>query len=154
VIRRRHPVSLARLNARRRLFIHVTGVGVWGSGVLWLVFHYFVSRPGEFGPEHSPLEPWWLKLHGAFAFLALWTAGLLWGLHVVNGWRLKRRRWSGSLAFGLMLVLIASGYLLYYVGDDSLRALTSAAHWAIGLALPAVYIVHRLAGRFTDAAGD
>ncbi len=143
--RRKHAVSAARLGVRRRLLIGVTGLGVWGSGVLWLVFHYFLVRPGQFGPEHSPLEPWWLKLHGAFAFLALWTGGLLWALHVVHGWRMHRRRWSGSLLFGVFLLLTASGYLLYYAGDEGPRAGISLVHWIVGLALPLLYLAHRLA---------
>lgn len=143
--RHRRPVTAARLSARRRLLVNAAGLGVWGSGVLWLVFHYFMVRSGAFGPERSPLEPWWLKLHGAFAFLAVWTGGLLWGLHVVHGWRLKRRRWSGSLLFGLVLLLVASGYLLYYASDERARAAISLVHWIVGLALPLLYLAHRLA---------
>ena len=42
-----------------------------------------------------PSEPWWLKAHGAFAFLSLWTAGVLWSLHVpkaADGERIRYRR--------------------------------------------------------------
>ena len=44
--RRKQAVSAARLGGRRRLLVNVTGLGVWGSGVLWLTFHYFLVRPG------------------------------------------------------------------------------------------------------------
>ena len=90
------PLPTVRLSVSNRVLLNVIGIGVWTSGVGWLVFHYFMVRKGEFGPEADTLEPWWLKLHGAFAFLALWLCGLLWGLHVVNGWRQNRRRWSGG----------------------------------------------------------
>ncbi len=143
----RRPVSPARLSSRRRLLVNATGLGLWGSGVLWLVFHYFLVRQGEFGPTANPLEPWWLKLHGALAFLAVWTGGLLWGLHVVNGWRLRRRRRSGAIALGLLLVLTVTGYLLYYAGEEGLRSAISLAHWILGLALPLTYVAHRLAER-------
>lgn len=33
----------------------------------------------------------------------------------------KRRRWSGGILTGAFLVLIITGYLLYYIGDDSVR---------------------------------
>ncbi len=134
----------ARLTASRRALVNLTWLGVWGTGVAWLVLHYFMVRQGEFGPERSAFEPWALKLHGAFAFLALWTLGLLWGVHIVNGWNLHRRRWSGGALAGVLLVLVVSGYLLYYVGDDQPRAIASLTHWLVGLALPVVYLCHRL----------
>ena len=37
------------------------------SGAVWLVLHFFMVRPGEFGETHHPLETWMLKVHGAAA---------------------------------------------------------------------------------------
>jgi hypothetical protein len=136
-----------RLSQARRLGIYAVGIGVWLSGVLWLLFHYFMMRPGEFGPSPDPLEPWWLKFHGAFAFAAIWGFGLLWGVHVVNGWSGGRRRRSGGALVGLLGWLIVSGYLLYYLGDDHVRSIASILHWSLGLAVPIAYWVHRSATR-------
>ena len=141
----RVPANTARLGGRTRLLVNLSGAGIWTTGVAWLALHYLLVKRGEFGPEQSPLEPWALKAHGAFAFLALWVAGLLWGVHIVRGWGQHRRRWSGSVALGGLLLLILSGYLLYYLGAEQARAVTSVAHWALGLALPLAYLVHRLA---------
>ena len=135
----------AQVSPLRRALVNLGGLGLWGSGVAWLVLHYFMVRQGEFGPERSPYEAWSLKVHGAFAFLALWTLGLLWGVHILHGRGLHRRRWTGSALLVALLVLIVSGYLLYYIGDDRPREIASLAHWAIGLALPLAYIAHRLA---------
>lgn len=132
-----------RIPAARRGAIYAVLAALWTTGALWLAFHYLMQGQGEFGPEPSPLEPWWLKLHGAAAFAALWLFGLLWGAHVVNGWRARRRRWSGGALFVTALVLIATGYLLYYAGDETLRGATSIAHWALGLAAPVLFLIHR-----------
>jgi hypothetical protein len=140
----RGPIRLA---ARRRVLVQSVAAVVWASGAAWLVFHYFVRTRGEFGPEPSPVEPWWLKLHGAAAFGALWAFGLLWGVHVVNGWGARRRRWSGGVMVALALVLIGSGYLLYYAGDDEARAVVSLTHWLIGLAAPLAFLWHRWLAR-------
>jgi len=134
-----------RLPRPRRLGVYAVALGLWGSGVGWLVLRYGFRRVGEFGPEASPLEPWALKLHGAFAFASLWTLGLLWGAHIVNGWGAGRRRWSGSGLLGLLLFLSVTGYLLYYAGGDEVRAVVSPLHWITGLAIVAAFLLHRFA---------
>jgi hypothetical protein len=128
----------------RRMMIYVTGIGVWLTGGLWLIYHYFMVKQGEFGPETNPLEPWWLRLHGAFAFAAMWLFGLLWGIHVTKAWPHKKRRWSGGAMVGVLAWLTISGYLLYYVGDDRVRPVISAMHWIVGLVCPAVFVWHRV----------
>jgi hypothetical protein len=128
-----------------RLGIYAVGAGLWLSGCQWLVFHYFLMREDELGPSPHPLEPWWLALHGAFAFAALWTFGLLWGVHVAKNWSKGERRWSGAAFVGILGVLIVTGYLLYYVGDERLQYATSLLHWIVGLAAPAGILAHRFA---------
>jgi hypothetical protein len=134
-----------RLPRAHHVAVYAIGIGLWLSGGLWLLFHYFVQHPGPFGPVPNPLEPWWLKLHGAFAFAAIWIFGLLWGVHIVAGWYTGRRRGTGGLLAAVLGWLVVSGYLLYYLGDETLRPLVSLLHWSIGLALPAAFAAHRLA---------
>lgn len=141
------PRPTGQLSRRHRYLVYAVAIGVWLSGALWLLFHYFLMRASALGPMPHPLEPWWLSLHGAFAFAAIWSFGLLWGVHVVNNWPAGARRRSGALMILILGVLIASGYLLYYLGDDQLRSITSVTHWAIGLAAPAGFIAHRFARR-------
>jgi hypothetical protein len=90
-------------------------------------------------------EPLWLKFHGAFAFLAIWTGGLLWGMHIVKAWPRRWRRWSGGTLLAALLLLLLSGYLLYYVAGDRMRATISVTHQALGLAILLAYLIHRLA---------
>lgn len=120
-------------------------IGLWASGLLWLLFHYLLRKQGAFGSEPHPLEPLWLKVHGAFAFAGLFMFGLIWGAHVVNGWSTGRRRWSGGAVIGLVLVLTLTGYLLYYAGDDGIRGAVSLTHWLVGLGGLAVFLLHRFA---------
>ena len=135
----RGPIRLPR---SRRLAVYVIAGLTWATGALYLVFHEFLQTPGEFGPEANPLEPWWLKSHGAAAFAALWIFGLLWGVHALNGWNARRRRWSGGLLFGAVAVLIGSGFLLYYAGDEGMREVVSVLHWVLGLAAPLAFMWH------------
>ncbi len=43
-----------------------------------------------------------------------------------------------------MSVLIASGYLLYYLSSDDWREPTAIAHWIVGLLMPAALLSHWL----------
>ena len=135
------------LSPGRRMTVYAMGGGVWFTGAVWLVLNNFLMREGPFGAEPHPLEFWSLAAHGAFGFAALFVCGLVWGVHVVAGWNSRRRRWTGSLTFGLFAWLILSGYLLYYLGDDRLIALTRLGHWLLGLAAPLLFLVHRQIGR-------
>jgi hypothetical protein len=135
-----NQIKLTRL---RRYGVYATSLGLWLTGGGWLIAHYWLIKHGEYGPETSPLEPWALEVHGAFAFIALWFMGLLWGVHVIKGWQAHRGRWSGGLLLGLLGLLTLTGYLLYYMGDEDLRGWASIIHWAIGLSALPLFLWHR-----------
>src|SRR5258708_21711420 len=86
-----------------------------------------------------------MKLHGAFSFASLWLFGLLWGVHVIKGWSGGRRRWSGGTLAGILIGLMLTGYLLYYVGDEDVRDLVSIAHFPVAHALPHLLFMQNLA---------
>lgn len=136
----RDPV---RLTKGRRLALYSVGIGLWFTGALWIVYHYFMVQHTAFGPSPHPLEHWWLSLHGLFAFATLWMLGLLWGAHIVGGWRSGRRRITGSLLLLIMVELTATGYLLYYPPSDDAVPTIALLHWVVGLAAPTPFVVHR-----------
>ncbi len=141
------PQAPARLPRSLRSTIYGVGAGLWLTGVLWLVFHYFLQQQTEFGPHPHPLEFWWRAAHGFFAFASLWTLGLLWGAHIVNAWKSGQRGISGIILLGVLAWLIGSGYLLYYLGNEQLLTAVTLAHWCAGIVLPALFIIHRLTSR-------
>ena len=119
---------------RHRYLVWPIAAGVWLSGVLWLIFHNFLMRRGEFGLMAHPLELWWLRAHGAFAFASLWLLGFLSVAHVAQRWGWKRQRASGAILLALYIWLVITGYLLYYAGGDRFRAAVSYGHWTLGVA--------------------
>ena len=70
------------LTSRRKYLIYAIVVSTWLSGVIWIALHYFFAQHGEFGAEPNPFEFWFLALHGACAFAALWLAGWIWTTHI------------------------------------------------------------------------
>ncbi len=147
-LRHRKPQQQSlRLSRSRRWGLYFASFGIWTSGGIWLLLHYFFKVRDEFGPQVNPSEPWLMKLHGAFAFGAIWVFGLMWGEHVTRAWPRGRRRFSGGVLTSAFFVLIVSGYLLYYVGNENARAVVSVLHWGIGLAAPLAFIWHRVRRR-------
>lgn len=142
------PAKAARapeLSRSRQVTVYVISLGLWVTGAVWLLAHYFLVYEGPFGPNPHPLEFWSIAAHGAFGFASLWLLGLLWSVHIPAGWRSLRRRWTGSIMFGVSGFLIVSGYLLYYLGSAEMIPVVALLHWGIGLACPALFLLHRFA---------
>src|SRR5690242_6476533 len=103
----RGPIALP---LRRRFTLYGIALGVWLTGVLWLIYHYFLRQEGPFGFKNNPLEHLWIVLHAAFGFAAIWMFGVLWSVHVKHAWELRWRRRSGGTLFGFVLALSLTGY--------------------------------------------
>ncbi len=133
-----------RLPRTRRYTLYVISIGTFLTGLLWILYHYFMRTEGPFGFKSHPLEVWWLKAHGAFSFAAMWMFGVLWSVHILRGWNARWRRWSGGTVTGIALVLIITGYLLYYLESRDWREWTSVVHWVLGLIALAFFFIHWL----------
>ncbi len=136
-----------RLGEWHQAYLYGMGTVLILSGALWLLFHYFVRIPGDFGPTLHPLEPWFLAIHGISAAGLLIGFGSVMPGHVRRAWRAARNRVTGSIFFGVMLALTVSGYLLYYIGSETARSFLSIFHWVVGFSLPALAGWHIWRGR-------
>lgn len=134
----------SRLSRGQRAATYAAFATAWFSGALWLLFHYFLQRQGEFALEPHPLEHWLLRLHGLCAFVLLWLGGLLWALHVRHGLKWPQRRRSGLAIVFAFCLLGASGYLIYYLDEGIVRDVTGVLHWVIGLSLLLPVVLHAL----------
>ncbi len=122
--------------------LSISGTVLWLSGAGWLLLHYYGQSQGEFGPQINPMEPWFLRAHGLALIPALLGFGGLFVVHFPKGWKVKRQRYLGVALTTLVGMLILSGYMLYYVGDEALRDWTSVLHWSFGLGVPIIFIWH------------
>ena len=136
-----------RLSGRHQWWFYGIFVTLFVSGLLWWVFHNWFQTNGEFGTTVHPSEKWWLKLHGAAAMGALVIFGTLLPTHVKRAWRARRNRGNGLLMLIVSGLLIVTGYGLYYLGEEKIRALTSWAHTCMGLAFPVLLAAHIWVGR-------
>jgi hypothetical protein len=125
-----------RLHPLLRASIYAVLVALVLSGALW-----------EAGFARAML----IKVHGAAAMASLVALGALLARHVKCGWAAKANRATGVVMLAALLWLVVSGYLLYYAGDEGLRAYASQTHFWVGLALAAMFALHQ--GRQARNAG-
>lgn len=117
-----------RLAAWQRALLYAVLALLVLSGALW-----------EAGIARAAL----IKLHGAVAMASLVGLGALLARHVTCGWATKGNRATGIAMLAALLWLVVSGYLLYYAGDEALRAYASQTHFWVGLALAGVLALHQ-----------
>ncbi len=112
------------------------------TGVLWWTLD--VDR-GE-NPA-SAAQVWLLRLHGAAAMFVLICFGALLPAHIRIAWALHRNRVLGGTLFAVVALLTLTGYGLYYSVGDTMRALSSWIHFCVGVAAPALLVLHIYRGR-------
>lgn len=143
-----------RLGSVHRAWLFGAFAAAFITGTAWWVLHHWFQVDGEFGPAPHPAERWLIRLHGGAALLTLVLLGSLLTLHVKRAWLARRNRSSGSVLLALNALLALTGYVLYYAGGESLRAIASNTHLALGLALPVLLLLHITFGRRTRPGID
>jgi hypothetical protein len=128
---------------QRRAFPRTLAYVVLGvlslSGIVWMIVQTTTDNAGDFPALLS-------KIHGAAAMMALALLGYL-VTHIRKGWKAKKNRLSGATLLSVYLLLILSGYGLYYAGDENFRRFISHWHAWIGVAMVALLLIHIAVGR-------
>jgi hypothetical protein len=136
-----------RLSWRRQIGVF-GGLGILlVSGLVWLYLDNFVRIPGEFGLVKSPMEPLFMKIHGAFAMIILTVMGTLFPIHIKGAWHRDRNRLSGFGMAIVMVIMVVTGYGLYYAAGEEMRHFISLAHWITGVVIPFVLGIHVFMGK-------
>lgn len=137
--------SALRLDNRFRWGLYGVFAVLFVTGAVWLIAD---------GLKESPSGDFWqgisaslLMIHGGAAMITLVLLGALIPIHVMRAWRSRRNRFAGAAMVIANVVFIASAFGLYYAGSDTWRLWISDVHIAVGLAFPALMVVHVLTGR-------
>jgi cytochrome b561 len=136
-----------RLERWHRRCIYISCLVLVLSGATWLVARHFLRPVGQFGEAIHPFEPWAMKLHGAGAMVTLFFLGSMLNGHVRRALKAGRNLVSGWSMIVVMALLTVTGYGLYYLAGESDRPQWSLVHWAVGLGLAVLIIVHVRIGR-------
>lgn len=129
-----------RLSKRHKSLLTVSLLLLGISGVAWLIADFYGS---DFTNYLSyEVKSYSMKIHGAVAMLFLILVGTLIRDHVLAGISLKKNQKSGLPLIIICLILIITGYLLYYLGDEVWRNYTSIIHSVLGLIFIFVFFFH------------
>jgi len=138
-------ISLSRLH--RRALYGVFAV-LFLTGVAWYLLDNGLGVVGVRDSDPSrAIQSMLLKVHGAAAMLALIVLGSLVPYHVKWAWKVGLNRGTGGLMLSTQVLLIVTGYALYYSGDEDVRAFAGNLHLIIGLGFPVILGWHIAEGR-------
>jgi hypothetical protein len=121
--------------------IFAVGALLWLSGALWLLVHLAFPAHNEFGTLPNPWEAPLMRLHGLIAVAAVFLLGWLGANHMLPRWVAPANRASGLWLLGAMVVLVVSGYALYY-STGALHGAAAAVHEWLGVAAIALALAH------------
>jgi hypothetical protein len=124
-----------------RRAIYVVCTLLWASGCAWLVVHFFFPATTDFGPAPSPWEPLLARIHGWVAVCGVFLLGWITAEHISDRWRRSRNRVTGFSLAGFALVLVLSGYALYYT-TDYFHDVAAVIHEALGVAAIIIALLH------------
>jgi hypothetical protein len=88
-----------------------------------------------------------LMVHGGTAMVTLLLLGALIPVHLLNVWRSRRNRISGSAMVTLNAVLIVTAFGLYYLGSELVRPWMSWIHMTCGFFVALLLPLHVVLGR-------
>ena len=82
-MKKRTEPRIGTLPRRRKIMVYTVSIGSLVTGVVWLLYHYFIRTVDQFGFESpDPNQKWWIIAHAVFSFFAVWAFGVLWTNHV------------------------------------------------------------------------
>lgn len=139
-----------RMPRRTRATVYIIIGGLWLSGVLWLLLDQFFAQVGPFGPTPNRAEPAVLLIHGVVAIVAMYVLGWISLRHVVRWWQGGLRRVSGASLSTCLVLLIVSGFALFFVSDDRWQRAAALSHDVFGLFVTVFGIQHWFFARRRD----
>lgn len=138
----KYPVRLTlRLKV---LFYSIFGL-LFGSGTLWWLSHDLF--PDQLDPFNRWCSMPLIQIHGAMAMAALVILGWMIPSHIQGGWHGHRNRTWGIILSAACLILVVTGYGLYYFGPDWLRIPTEWVHIGVGVGFPLILAIHVWVGK-------
>ncbi len=135
---KKRGLQLSRLH---RLTLYAACLTLFISGAAWAWIHH-LDESGRASDGWVELKQPLIAIHGFSAMAFVLLLGTLLMVHVRHAWHAHKNRKNGVFFLAVMGLLVLSGYALYYLADENRRARVSNFHLWLGVAAPALLILH------------
>jgi hypothetical protein len=130
----------------QRLSLGAVGLALFLSGVGFAWIQH-LDEAGRASDTLLQIKTKLIAVHGFSAmFFVLWLGTLLVS-HISQAWKARKNRPNGVFFLAAVGLLTLSGYALYYLGSESLRAADARLHLWLGVAIPVLLFWHIWSGR-------
>ena len=140
---KRRGLKLSRPH-RGALYLAILTLLVTGLAWNWI---HLLDESGTSSKSWREFKPGLMKAHGFAAMGFVLLLGTLLPVHVRHAWHARRNRLNGAFFLSTVGLLTLTGYALYYLGNEKLRALCSDIHFWLGAAIPLLLVWHIWCGR-------
>jgi hypothetical protein len=138
---------------RRRSAVYAIVGALWLTGCLWLYLDLFQAKRDQFGATPHPLASPMLMLHGIVAIVSMYLFGWITARHILRWWSGGLRRISGAALTLVLIILVVSGFALFFLVDDQLQHGAALIHEVLGLAVTVFVIQHWFFGKRQQPRG-
>jgi hypothetical protein len=142
------------MSGKQRVIVYSLMAALWVSGCIWLYFDQRARFQDAFGGERNPWESALLTAHGILAVAGMFLFGWITAHHVTRWWNMERRRTSGGVFSGLLLLLIVSGFALFFLSEDRWQHYAALIHDILGVGIAAFAVQHWFMFRREARDGD
>jgi hypothetical protein len=113
------------------------------SGLAFAVMKYWMKSDDPFAVVNHPLQPYALDMHVLLGPLAVFAFGWTFAAHVLPALtRRAPKRATGIWTMVLIVLMVASGYLMQVSTGDATRKAFAVAHWIASGLFVIGYVAH------------
>ena len=126
------------------LHLSVAAITVTGAAYAWM--RYAMTTDDPFAVVNHPWQPHALHLHVLAAPVIVFALGLVFADHIWPKYesRMRARRRSGVGALWTMIPMVASGYLLQVLTNETALQAMKVTHWVSSAIFVLAYVAHQV----------
>ena len=126
-----------------KAFLNASATLMAVTGVAFAVMKYFMKSDDPFAVINHPLQPYALSAHVLLGPLAVFAFGWTFAAHILPALAYGApKRATGIATIVLIVLMVASGYLMQISTGDATRKVFAVAHWISSGSFVIGYVAH------------